>query len=173
MFNFNFISLPVFGYVINYFPVLNVITSSMQLITLKNNILQAIGSCSKSLYHKLNTTNKKGAKNVLINFTLSFLVCLPAIAVSLSLRDIQKIMKYLSSIFGFLLMFIVPTILVYAFRLKFKRCSIQEGKLNRSFLNKNYQLIVILAIGALTFGMVCYGFFIPNNKKCVAEPDDI
>lgn len=30
----------------------------MQLITLKNNILQSIGSCSPKVFSKLDTTNK-------------------------------------------------------------------------------------------------------------------
>ena len=54
----NFINIPVVGYIINYYPILNVITSAMQLITLKNNILQAIGSCSPKVYNKLDSTNK-------------------------------------------------------------------------------------------------------------------
>jgi hypothetical protein len=58
MFNINFLPFPIFGYIINYFPIFNVITSAMQLITLKNNILQAIGSCSFKAFTVLNTTGK-------------------------------------------------------------------------------------------------------------------
>ena len=47
MFNLNFVSFPVVGKIINYYPLFNLINASIQLITLKNNVLQAIGSCSR------------------------------------------------------------------------------------------------------------------------------
>jgi hypothetical protein len=53
-FSLNFISFNFIGYIINYYPVLNIITSAMLAITLKNNILQVIGSCSLNLYKSLN-----------------------------------------------------------------------------------------------------------------------
>lgn len=58
VFSLNFSSFPVFGYIINYYPVFNVITSAMQLITLKNNILQAIGNCSREMMRKLDYSEK-------------------------------------------------------------------------------------------------------------------
>lgn len=53
MFNLNFVNYPVFGLVINYYPLFNLINASIQLITLKNNILQAIGSCSREFLDKI------------------------------------------------------------------------------------------------------------------------
>jgi amino acid permease len=64
IFSLNFLSVPIIGYIINYYPLFNIITAAMQLITLKNNILQAIGSCSRNWFNKLNV-----ADNVM-NFNL-------------------------------------------------------------------------------------------------------
>ena len=52
-FSLNFLSLPVIGYIINYYPLLNIITSALLAITLKNNVLQVIGSCSLDMYKTL------------------------------------------------------------------------------------------------------------------------
>jgi len=54
MFNLNFVKFPIFGIIINYYPLFNIINASIQLITLKNNILQAIGSCSSEFMEKMN-----------------------------------------------------------------------------------------------------------------------
>ena len=67
MFNLNFISFPFFGLIINYYPVFNLITASIQLITLKNNILQAIGSCSRELLNKIDFNKKVKIKKFLYN----------------------------------------------------------------------------------------------------------
>ena len=55
MFNLNFISFPKFrlGLVINYYPLFNLITAGIQLITLKNNILQAMGTCCRDFMEKI------------------------------------------------------------------------------------------------------------------------
>ena len=58
-FSSNFLGLSVVGYIINYYPVLNVITSGMQLITLRNNILEAIAGCNPALASSLNFPEKK------------------------------------------------------------------------------------------------------------------
>lgn len=57
-FSLNFISFNFIGYVINYYPLLNIITSAMLAITLKNNILQVIESCSLNLYKTFNFSDK-------------------------------------------------------------------------------------------------------------------
>lgn len=53
MFNLNFISFPKLGLIINYYPLFNLITAGIQLITLKNNFLQTIGSCSREFMEKI------------------------------------------------------------------------------------------------------------------------
>lgn len=58
MFNLNFVSFPVVGKIINYYPLFNLINASIQLITLKNNILQAIGSCSRELLDSIDFSKK-------------------------------------------------------------------------------------------------------------------
>lgn len=58
MFNLNFISFPVVGLIINYYPLFNLITASIQLITLKNNILQAIGNCSREFLNAIDYNKK-------------------------------------------------------------------------------------------------------------------
>lgn len=58
MFNLNFVSFPVVGKIINYYPLFNLINASIQLITLKNNILQAIGSCSRDLLNSIDFNKK-------------------------------------------------------------------------------------------------------------------
>jgi hypothetical protein len=57
-FSLNFISFNFIGYIINYYPLLNIITSAMLAITLKNNVLQVIGSCSLDLYKTFNFSEK-------------------------------------------------------------------------------------------------------------------
>ena len=96
-------------------------------------------------------------------------MCLPAICIAFLFQNIQDIMKYFSSIFGFLLMLVIPNLLVSAFRAKYKRYSLTGGKLNRSFI-KNYwvlRLLDVLAVSILV--MIIYGFFHKNTKRCVAE----
>jgi len=58
-FSSNFLGLEVIGYIINYYPILNTITSGMQLITLRNNILDSISDCSLELSDKLNFAKKR------------------------------------------------------------------------------------------------------------------
>lgn len=45
LFNLNFIKFNAIGYIINYYPILNIITGSIQMITLKNNFVVAISGC--------------------------------------------------------------------------------------------------------------------------------
>ena len=70
-------------------------------------------------------------------------------------------------------MIIVPTMLVYATRNKFMKLNLigANGKLNRAFLKRNWQLVVIACFGVLLFAMIIYGFVNSDNKKCVAEID--
>ena len=67
-FSSNFLGLPVIGYIINYYPILNVITSGMQLITLRNNILEAIAGCNRELSTNLNFAEQTGISALLKNF---------------------------------------------------------------------------------------------------------
>jgi len=58
MFNLNFVDFKVVGIIINYYPLFNLINASIQLITLKNNILQAIGSCSREFLDSIDYNKK-------------------------------------------------------------------------------------------------------------------
>lgn len=48
-FALNFLSVPYVGYIINFYPLFNLITSAMQMITLKNNIIQIFESFDSKL----------------------------------------------------------------------------------------------------------------------------
>lgn len=45
----NFLGVPVIGYIINFYPLFNLITSAVQLITLKNNIIQIFETYGSTL----------------------------------------------------------------------------------------------------------------------------
>jgi Na+/proline symporter len=90
-------------------------------------------------------------------------VCLPAVAIATFLTDIQTLMKYFSSIFGFMLMFVIPCSLIYAYRSKFSTSHIDDGKLNKAILRNGLGLLVFAFIGIVTLGLIVYGFLM--NKK--------
>ena len=169
-FSSNFLGLPIIGYIINYYPILNVITSGMQLITLRNNILDAIAGCSPSLSVKLDFTQKEGCCSIFCNFLFNLFVAIPPIIIGLTLKNIQSLMKYFSSILGFLIMLIVPAIVIGRYRWFFKKRKYDYGNLNQAFIKGTcgYVIIVILALGILS--MIIYGFIknIPA-KTCVNE----
>lgn len=70
-------------------------------------------------------------------------------------------------------MIIVPLSLIYASRKKLSKFNLKMGKLNRAFLNKNWQLVVMSSLGIILFTMIIYGFFNSINKTCVAEKAQI
>lgn len=76
-------------------------------------------------------------------------------------------MKYFSSTFGFLLMIVIPISLIYKYRMRFNSLDLKQGKLNKSFINKNYQLIILSIIGFALFSIIIVGFFNNNIKDCV------
>ena len=94
---------------------------------------------------------------------------MPSVMAAIFLPDIQQLMKYFSSVFGFIIMIIIPSILVYAYRMKFAKTNLTKGKLNRAFLTRNWQLVTIGAFGVCLFSMIVYGFIKGNNKTCVAQ----
>ena len=169
-FSSNFLRLPVVGYIINYYPVLNVITSGMQLITLRNNILDAIAGCSVSLSEKLNFAEQKGIGALLKNFVFNTVVALPPITIGLLLQNIQSLMKYFSSILGFLLMLIVPLVVVTGYRNMFIKKKYNFSSLNRSFLKNRYGSWFIILMSIVIFGLIIFGF-VRNmpNKTCVND----
>ena len=169
-FSSNFLGLPVIGYIINYYPILNVITSGMQLITLRNNILEAIAGCNRDLSNSLNYAEKEGILPLLKNFCFNTLVALPPIAIGLSLQNIQSLMKYFSSILGFLLMLIVPLLVVNKYRSLFYKRKYEFKDLNRSFLKSKYGNIFIIFMSIVIFSLIIFGFVTnTNNKTCVNE----
>lgn len=68
MFNLNFVDFKIVGIIINYYPLFNLINASIQLITLKNNILQAIGSCSREFLDSIDYNKKVLFKNMFLSF---------------------------------------------------------------------------------------------------------
>ena len=169
-FSSNFLGLPVIGYIINYYPILNVITSGMQLITLRNNILEAIGGCNRELSNSLNFAEKKGFFPLLKNFCFNTIVALPPITIGLLLQNIQSLMKYFSSILGFLLMLIVPVLVVNKYRNLFYKRKYEFTDLNRSFLKNKYGNIFIIFMSVVIFSLIIYGFIkTTTNKTCVNE----
>ena len=169
-FSSNFLGLPVVGYIINYYPILNVITSGMQLITLRNNILEAIAGCNRELSNKLNFAEKKGLGALLKNFAFNTLVALPPITIGLLLQNIQSLMKYFSSILGFLLMLIVPLLVVNRYRNLFYKRKYEFSNLNRSFLTNKYGNIFVIFMSVVIFSLIIFGF-VKNtkNKNCVYD----
>jgi hypothetical protein len=103
----------------------------------------------------------------------NILLVLPSVTAAICLPDIQQLMKYFSSIFGFIIMIIVPISLIFASRKKLAKFNLKMGKLNRAFLNKNWQLLTITSLGVVLFAMIIYGFFNSVNKTCVAEKAQI
>ena len=169
-FSSNFLGLPVVGYIINYYPILNVITSGMQLITLRNNILEAIAGCNRELSTKLNFAEKKGLGSLLKNFAFNTIVALPPITIGLLLQNIQSLMKYFSSILGFLLMLIVPLLVVNRYRNLFYKRKYEFSNLNRSFLTNKYGNIFVIFMSVVIFSLIIFGF-VKNtkNKNCVYD----
>ena len=169
-FSSNFLGLPVVGYIINYYPILNVITSGMQLITLRNNILEAIAGCNRELSNKLNFAEKKGLGALLKNFAFNTIVALPPITIGLLLQNIQSLMKYFSSILGFLLMLIVPLLVVNRYRNLFYKRKYEFSNLNRSFLTNKYGNMFVIFMSVVIFSLIIFGF-VKNtkNKNCVYD----
>jgi Na+/proline symporter len=160
--------MPVIGYVINYYPILNVITAAMQLITLKNNILQALETCFPNIITNLNNSSNSQLKAKSITFLINIFIAGPSIAIALTLNNIQDIMKYFSSIFGFFLMLVLPVMLIYNYRHRMNLTNLPWGKLNRSFI-KNTFIPVLAVISVSVLGLIIYGFLNKNSRKCVAE----
>ena len=169
-FSSNFLGLSVVGYIINYYPILNVITSGMQLITLRNNILDAIAGCNPELSKSLNFAEQKGCSALLKNFVFNTIVAIPPITIGLLLQNIQSLMKYFSSILGFMLMLIVPVLVVNGYRQMFYRRKYRFSNLNRSFLKNKYGNIFIICMSIIIFSLIIYGFVKnTNNKTCVND----
>ena len=169
-FSSNFLGLSVVGYIINYYPILNVITSGMQLITLRNNILESIAACNQKLAESLNFTEQSGLIPLLKNFIFNFIIAIPPLTIGLLLQNIQSLMKYFSSILGFLLMLIVPLLVVNGYRKIFFKRKYNFSNLNRSFLKGKYGNIFIICMSVIIFGLIIFGF-IKNtkNKTCVNQ----
>ena len=169
-FSSNFLGLSVVGYIINYYPILNVITSGMQLITLRNNILESIAGCNQKLAESLNFTEQSGLIPLLKNFIFNFIIAIPPLTIGLLLQNIQSLMKYFSSILGFLLMLIVPLLVVNGYRKIFFKRKYNFSNLNRSFLKGKYGNIFIICMSVIIFGLIIFGF-IKNtkNKTCVNQ----
>ena len=169
-FSSNFLGLAGVGYIINYYPILNVITSGMQLITLRNNILEAIAGCNPELSKSLNFAEQSGFKPLFKNFVFNSIVAIPPLTIGLLLQNIQSLMKYFSSILGFLLMLIVPVLIVNRYRQMFVKRKYKFSELNRSFLKGKYGNIFIICMSIIIFSLIIFGFIKnTNNKKCVNE----
>ena len=102
-------------------------------------------------------------------FVLSLTVALPPIIVSLTLTDIQQIMKYFSSIFGFFLMIFFPCVLIIFSRKRMNEVNLDPGNINRSIFKNNSFVYVIFSAAAVIAGLIIYGFFHKDTKTCVAQ----
>ena len=142
----------------------------MQLITLRNNILEAIAGCNRELSRRLNFAEQSGFFSLVKNFCFNTIVALPPIAIGLSLQNIQSLMKYFSSILGFLLMLVVPVLVVERYRSLFHKRKYQFTDLNRSFLTNKYGTFFIIFMSVVIFSLIIFGFIKnTNNKTCVNE----
>lgn len=146
------------------------ITSGMQLITLKNNVLEAIGGCSPALRKKLTFTDQSGYIPLLKNFIFNLFVCVPPIIVGLTLSNVQQLMKYFSSVFGFLMMLVVPSAIIYNYRRYFEKRGYVQGALNKSFVSAYWGLYVLGGVAVIVCGLIIYGF-VSNvkSKTCINE----
>lgn len=157
---------------------MNVITSAMTLITLKNNIIQIIAMCSADFANKCQTNFDSDvfSAEFVIQFLKGFLVCLivmiPCFVISIAFTDLQDVMKYFSSVSGFLLIIVIPVCLVIKFRNKFRESGVQPGKLNRSIFNKLWQFVVIFVVSAGIASLIVYGMFNGTSKSCVYEDEN-
>ena len=101
-FNLNFMNIRIIGDIINYYPLFNIITCSIQMITLKNNILIILHSCLPSIVKKYNEArNSNDMHSYCFTLLFSFISIFPSIVVSLLMTNIQSLMKYFTSVFGF------------------------------------------------------------------------
>ena len=107
--------------------------------------------------------------SIILGFIFNVCLVLPSYAAAILLPDIQQLMKYFSSIFGFIIMIIIPTILINGFRNKLAKSNLIIGDLNKSFLRSKWQLYAIAIFGVGLFSMIIYGFINSNNKTCVAQ----
>ena len=97
------------------------------------------------------------------------IVALPPFTLSLLLKDIQQIMKYFSSIFGYFLMIVFPSLIILYARKKVEKNNVEPGKINKSIFEKNYYVTILNIISLSLFGLIIYGFFTNISKKCVSE----
>lgn len=167
-FNLNFLGLKVIGDIINYYPVFNIITGSIQMITLKNNILIILSNFLPSVVSIYSQARKSTTvKLYLLTLLFSTISILPSLALSLLLTNIQSLMKYFTSILGFMLMLIVPVLLIFNYRQKLKLSMIVPGNMNKSYLN-NYGLygFIVLSVGILV--TIVINLLTRNDKDCVA-----
>ena len=137
---------------------------------MRNNILEAIAGCNPKWALSLNFAEQKGFSPLMKNFIFNTIVAIPPIAIGLLLQNIQSLMKYFSSILGFLLMLIVPMIVVNGYRAIFVKRKYKFSTLNRSFLKNHYGNYFIICMSAIIFGLIIFGFYKnTNNKTCVNE----
>lgn len=142
----------------------------MQLITLRNNILEAIGGCSPTLRKRLTFQDQTGLSSLGKNFVFNLFVCVPPIIIGLTLSNIQSLMKYFSSVLGGILMLVVPLVIIYNYRRFFEKRGYVQGKLNRAFVNTYWGLYTLGGVAVVVFGLIIYGF-IRNvkAKQCINE----
>lgn len=104
-----------------------------------------------------------------MNFIINLIICIPPISIAMALSNIQQLMKYFSSVLGFMLMMVIPNLLVYSYRKKFKERGLLYGRINKSFVQGNLSLVLLGVISLGTLVMIIYGFFFNNTKTCVNQ----
>lgn len=106
---------------------------------------------------------------MITNFFFGFLIIVPSVTIALTISDIQVIMKYFSSIFGFFLLVVIPCLIVYKYREKLENSNISKGQLNTSYLNRNFYLYILGFIGLGILSVIIINLINSNSKTCVAE----
>ena len=87
------------------------------------------------------------------------------------MTNIQDIMKYFTSIFGFFLLIIVPLVLVYKYRQRLAISDVTPGILNKSWMNNNYSLLALGVFSVAMLVVIIINLLTKNTKICVADSE--
>lgn len=172
-FNLNFLTFNVIGYVLNLYPLFNIITGSIQLITLRNNFIAAIGGCYKEIEDRFERNRlETGWKPYMINFTITAGLCFPPILLALLMRDVQQIFKYFNSFLGFFLLIAIPMYLMWKLREKLRESNLLQGKINKSSLRANMWVYLASLLSVALLIVIFFGVLNKDTRTCVAEEEE-
>ena len=133
------------GQVCNFYPFLNVAAVPVMCITIRNNLLQILGFDSKTEITKL----KKGIWSIGIS--------LPAIVVTLFLRDPQILVTYTGGLTGVIILLLIPTIFVQMARRMDLESTFNEKNFNKSNFTSPIIPYLLYIFSAVALGILIYG----------------